>query len=237
MTRKQELFVQEYLIDLNATKAAIRAGYSPKTAEKQASRMLVNVGIKKAINAAMAARRARALVDQDYVIQNLLEVVERSMQRAPVCDSKGNQIQDDQGRDVWSFDAKNAHRALELLGRHLGILQGYGTGRPARNAEILDRYASGDLTIKQAAMEFEKSGLPIPETIRILLAKEEPETVDPAGGAFCAVSDEEMLIRVAERKRIIEAQIKGLPERRKEMRDLRELAQDKFGPEKKDSDI
>ena len=233
MTRKQELFVQEYLIDLNATQAAIRAGYSQKTAQEQAARLLSNVMVQKAIKAAMAERENRVGVRQDYVISNLLEIVERAMQRAPVCNSKGEQIVDEEGRHVWMHDAKNANRALELLGKHLGMFQGYGTGRPAKNAEILERYANNDLTLKQAALEFEKSGLPIPETIRLLLAKEQPEPEDTTGGAFRTISDEEMVIRVAQRKKLIEEQIKGLPERQQDMRALREQVKDKFGPETK----
>ena len=49
MNARQSLFVEEYLKDLNATQAAIRAGYSAKTAESQGSRLLTNVKIKKAI--------------------------------------------------------------------------------------------------------------------------------------------------------------------------------------------
>ena len=55
LTPRQHRFVQEYLIDLNATQAAIRAGYSKKTAEHQASRLLGNVGIAAAIQAGQAA--------------------------------------------------------------------------------------------------------------------------------------------------------------------------------------
>ena len=54
LTPKQEAFVQEYLIDLNATQAAIRAGYSEKTANEQGSRLLANVKIAKAIAEAKA---------------------------------------------------------------------------------------------------------------------------------------------------------------------------------------
>ena len=49
LTEKQQRFVDEYLIDLNATQAAIRAGYSVKTADQQASRMLTNVKVQQAI--------------------------------------------------------------------------------------------------------------------------------------------------------------------------------------------
>ena len=49
LTEKQQRFVEEYLIDLNATQAAIRAGYSAKTADQQGSRMLANVKVQQAI--------------------------------------------------------------------------------------------------------------------------------------------------------------------------------------------
>lgn len=49
LTPKQQRFVEEYLLDLNATQAAIRAGYSKKTADQQASRLLANVKVAKAI--------------------------------------------------------------------------------------------------------------------------------------------------------------------------------------------
>ena len=54
MTEKQKRFVEEYLIDLNATQAAIRAGFSVRTANEQGSRMLANVSIQTAISKAMA---------------------------------------------------------------------------------------------------------------------------------------------------------------------------------------
>ena len=54
MTAKQERFVEEYLIDLNATQAAIRAGYSPKTANEQGARLLAKVSIQAAVSKAQA---------------------------------------------------------------------------------------------------------------------------------------------------------------------------------------
>jgi phage terminase small subunit len=53
---KHQRFVEEYLVDLNATQAAIRAGYSPKSAECQGSRLLRNVKVAAAIREAKAAR-------------------------------------------------------------------------------------------------------------------------------------------------------------------------------------
>ncbi len=68
---KQSRFIQEYLIDLNATQAAIRAGYSKKTAQEQSSRLLLNVIIANAISEAQAERGQRTGITQDRVIQEL----------------------------------------------------------------------------------------------------------------------------------------------------------------------
>lgn len=121
LSNKQRIFVEEYLVDLNATQAAIRAGYSERTAYSAGQRLLKNVEIQRAVAAAQAKRARRVEVTQDYVINNLVEIVERTMQRRPVTDRKGEQIIDEEGRAVWCFDAKSANKSLELLGKHLGI--------------------------------------------------------------------------------------------------------------------
>ncbi|ASB01071.1 terminase small subunit [Proteus mirabilis] len=71
---KQEMFCREYLIDLNATQAAIRAGYSEKTANAQASRLLVNVNIQNRIKELKSNRNERVEVDADYVLKRLVEI-------------------------------------------------------------------------------------------------------------------------------------------------------------------
>jgi phage terminase small subunit len=71
LTPKQEMFAKEYLIDLNATQAAIRAGYSKRTARSQGQRLLTNVDIAKVINAAMAKRSERTDIKADDVIREL----------------------------------------------------------------------------------------------------------------------------------------------------------------------
>ena len=76
LTPKQQRFVDEYLIDLNATQAAIRAGYSEKTAQEQSSRMLSNVIVSDAIRQAQQERQKRTLVTQDDVIRGLLTEAE-----------------------------------------------------------------------------------------------------------------------------------------------------------------
>lgn len=74
LTPKQKCFVEEYLIDLNQTQAAIRAGYSEKTANEQASRLLANVNIQAAIKEAMAERSKRTQITADMVLQRWWEI-------------------------------------------------------------------------------------------------------------------------------------------------------------------
>lgn len=74
LTPKQGRFVAEYLIDLNATQAAIRAGYSAKTASSQGERLLRNVEVSKALQAAQKAREQRTHITQDRVLQELARI-------------------------------------------------------------------------------------------------------------------------------------------------------------------
>ena len=71
---RQSRFVAEYLVDLNATQAAIRAGYSAATANQIGARLLVNVKVAAAIAEAQAARSRRTEVTQDRVVLELARV-------------------------------------------------------------------------------------------------------------------------------------------------------------------
>lgn len=77
LTDKQQRFVSEYLVDLNATQAAIRAGYSAKTANREGSRLLSKVDVADAI-AAKAAEKAAALdLSAERVLRGLFEEATR----------------------------------------------------------------------------------------------------------------------------------------------------------------
>lgn len=121
---RQELFCQEYLKDLNATQAALRAGYSEDSAASIGSENLQKPEIAERIEALMGARLERTKIDGDYVLTSLKVVAERCLQRAPVMVRRGRefvQLKDEEGRDVWKFDAMGAGRALELLGKNLRL--------------------------------------------------------------------------------------------------------------------
>lgn len=71
---KQRMFVQEYLIDLNATQAALRAGYSAKTAKKQGYRLMNSEGIQEAVSTAMQERSERTGIRADRVLSELAKI-------------------------------------------------------------------------------------------------------------------------------------------------------------------
>ena len=74
MTNKQRRFVEEYLIDLNATQAAVRAGYAPKHADNQASQLMAKTHVKAEIMRAIAERSKRTGVTADRVLMELAKL-------------------------------------------------------------------------------------------------------------------------------------------------------------------
>ena len=114
LTPKPARFVEEYLLDLNATQAALRAGYSAKTAEVHGSRLLGNVKVAAAVEKAQEARSERTKINQDWVIERLVGVYEASMEARPVCDKNGEE-------KGFTFNPTAANRALELIGKHKGM--------------------------------------------------------------------------------------------------------------------
>ena len=74
LTPKQERFVAEYLIDLNATQAAIRAGYSEKTAQQQGSRLLLNVKVQEAIAKGQNKTAAKLEITKERIVEELAKI-------------------------------------------------------------------------------------------------------------------------------------------------------------------
>lgn len=125
LTPKQQRFVDEYLVDLNATQACIRAGYSKDTAYSQGQRLLKNVEIQNAIQQAMNERQQRTRIDQDYVINTIVDTIERCRQAKEVLNKDGEPVYienaDGELVPAYRFDASNVLKGAELLGKHLGM--------------------------------------------------------------------------------------------------------------------
>ncbi len=110
ITAKQQRFVDEYLIDLNATQAAIRAGYSEKTARAIGSENLTKPVIQDAINAAQSDRQKQTKIDAAWVLE----------QAAQSYITNSTEYMDEQGRMV-PLNANAARGFLELAGKHVGV--------------------------------------------------------------------------------------------------------------------
>jgi len=122
---KQELFVHEYAIDRNATQAAIRAGYSKKTAYSQGQRLLKNVEILRRIMEIIEKITDQCDVDSLYVLRQAKKLHERCMQEvSPVMVGVGRdrrQLTDDDENPVFEFNASGAAKGLELIGKHVDV--------------------------------------------------------------------------------------------------------------------
>lgn len=140
LTAKQQRFVEEYLIDLNATQAAIRAGYSVKRASEIGYQLLQKTTVKNAIDKAMAERSRRTGITQDRVLRELAKIafvnatdiinmddatIKGDANRedtAAIASVKVKTIPSEDG-DIVEREVKicDKLKALELLGKHLGM--------------------------------------------------------------------------------------------------------------------
>lgn len=123
LTPKQARFVQEYLVDLNATQAAIRAGYSERTAAAIGYENLQKPHIQVAIGEGLENLKKRTEITQEYVLKTIRDTIERCAQAAPVLDKKGKpvMVETPEGGTTaaYEFDSMAVLRGAELLGRHL----------------------------------------------------------------------------------------------------------------------
>ena len=110
LTDKQAKFVDEYLVDLNATQACIRAGYSAKTADRIGPELLGKTCVAEAVKAAMENRSKRVQRTADDVMRDLAAIRADAMQI--VHDKDGNAVM---------LDKPSAIKTLELEGKHLAM--------------------------------------------------------------------------------------------------------------------
>ena len=123
LSPKQQRFVEEYLVDLNATQAAVRAGYSKKTARAIASENLAKPNIQEAVAKAKQERSEATKVDAAWVLNQAVELHQRVMQEIkPVRNPKsGKQVYDGDGNALFTFNAAAANRSLEIIGKHVEV--------------------------------------------------------------------------------------------------------------------
>ncbi len=116
LTPKQQRFTEEYLIDLNATQAAIRAGYAPNAAKQMGHENLTKPDVAASIAVQQAVVSERASISVDWVVERLNRIVTLSMQERPQLDSAGVPT----GRMLLQ-NANQARQTLIKLGEHIGM--------------------------------------------------------------------------------------------------------------------
>ncbi len=126
LTEKQKLFCREYIIDLNASQAAVRAGYSKKCAKEQGYRLLTYAHIQEELSELSKSRESRLEVSADYVIQTIVDTIQRCAQGEPMLDRKGSPVigydpLTGDEKQLYKFDSAAVLRGAELLGRHLRL--------------------------------------------------------------------------------------------------------------------
>ena len=148
MTKKQKRFVEEYLIDLNAKQAAIRAGYSVKNADKIGSELLGKTGVRQAVSEAIAERSRRTGVNQDRVVRELARIAFSNF--SDIVDPDTARIREDATEDdlacIQSIKIKpnefgterevrlfDKRAALVDLGKHLGMWNKDTGGEPGED--------------------------------------------------------------------------------------------------------
>lgn len=125
LSPKRQLFVQEYLVDLNATQAYIRAGYSPHGAGQSAKRLLNNAEIRQYISEMREERAARTEVTADNIIKAIAKIglADPSQLYNPDGSRKPVAELTDEQRGWVGIRQADRLKALEMLSRHLGLFE------------------------------------------------------------------------------------------------------------------
>ncbi len=142
LNEKQKQFCNEFIIDFNGTQAAIRAGYSKRSAKQIAFENLTKHDFQAYIKELIEDRNKRTGITQDEVVRDIIEVKNRCMQKSPVMRfdkeiKEYTQVTDEFGRDVWQFDANGANKALDMLMKHTG---GYDLDNKQKQAPLTIKF-------------------------------------------------------------------------------------------------
>ncbi|MCS7606690.1 terminase small subunit, partial [Pseudomonas aeruginosa] len=184
----QRLFVDEYLIDLNATQAAIRAGYSTRRATEIGYQLLQRPEVAQAIQAAMAERSKRTEVEADYVIRRLREIDEMDVLDILEDDGSFRSIRD--WPKAWRQFLSGIEIAELFEGRGddrriAGVLRKVKWPDKLRNLELLSRHVGTE----SAALDLELKRLDVAKKRAELKLLENPEDEAPPASVAVTIID------------------------------------------------
>ncbi|HCR0925074.1 TPA: terminase small subunit [Klebsiella aerogenes] len=137
LTDKQEMFCREYLVDLNATQAAIRAGYSDKTAQEQSSRLLSNVMVQDRISVLKSERNEQVGVDAAYVLRRLTEIDQMDVLDVLLANGELKPVKD--WPKVWRTTLSGMD-VTEIAGDSAGLLKKIKWPDKVKNLELLGKH-------------------------------------------------------------------------------------------------
>jgi len=120
LTDKQQRFIEEYLVDSNATQAAIRAGYASESAYAEGSRLLRNVKVKAKLQELRQELAESLGIDSQWVLKRFVDISNRCMQAEPVMIHDGEKWVES---GDYKFDSSGANKATEAIGKHLGFFE------------------------------------------------------------------------------------------------------------------
>ncbi|MBG6467628.1 terminase small subunit [Pseudomonas aeruginosa] len=188
LTKKQRLFVDEYLLDLNATQAAIRAGYSTRRATEIGYQLLQRPEVAQAIQAAMAERSKRTEVEADYVIRRLREIDEMDVLDILEDDGSFRSIRD--WPRAWRQFLSGIEIAELFEGRGddrriAGVLRKVKWPDKLRNLELLSRHVGTE----SAALDLELKRLDVAKKRAELKLLETPEEEAPPTSVAVTIID------------------------------------------------
>jgi phage terminase small subunit len=123
LTAKQQRFCDEYLIDCNATQAAIRTGYSEKTAYSQGQRLLKNVEVKTYIEQRMAEKEKNLIADQDEVLKYLTSVLRGESESEEIVIENIGDFTSEARTMKKAPSEKDRLKAAELLGKRYSLFK------------------------------------------------------------------------------------------------------------------
>ncbi|HEP9509076.1 terminase small subunit [Pseudomonas aeruginosa] len=188
LTKKQRLFVEEYLVDLNATQAAIRAGYSTRRAAEIGYQLLQRPEVAQAIQAAMAERSKRTEVEADYVIRRLREIDEMDVLDILEDDGSFRSIRD--WPRAWRQFLSGIEIAELFEGRGddrriAGVLRKVKWPDKLRNLELLSRHVGTE----SAALDLELKRLDVAKKRAELKLLENPDDEAPPTSVAVTIID------------------------------------------------
>lgn len=140
--QRQELFCREYIVDYIGGKAAIRAGYAEGSARSTASKLLTNPDILARVRELQKEQMERLSLNADMVVLEILDTYRSCRQGTPVLQrNKTTGKWEESG--IYQFDSHGALKALELLGKHLGVFDKKPVGQEPGENNLLEKILEG----------------------------------------------------------------------------------------------